>query len=122
MRRPMFGEPLIAHPAEIGGAHATWHPHPGDDDDRDQRDDDADDEQHLALAAFRSAHNDSDTRDGDCLSACAQAFDTWSVTVILCDVQGARIRQPAVLACQVQTFRGLRVHSGTARFNAGAYA
>ena len=46
----MFSAPLLAHPAEIGGVHATWHLHPGDDDDRDQRYDDADDEQHIVLA------------------------------------------------------------------------
>jgi hypothetical protein len=49
----MFSEPLLAHPAKIGGVDATWHTHPGNDDDRDQHDDDADNEQHLVLAAFR---------------------------------------------------------------------
>ena len=48
----MFSEPLLAHQAESRGVHATWHPHPGDDDDRDQRDYDADDEQHIVRAAF----------------------------------------------------------------------
>ena len=47
MRRAMFREPLLAHPAEIGGVHPTWYAQPGDDDNRDQRDDDADDEQHM---------------------------------------------------------------------------
>jgi hypothetical protein len=42
----MFSEPLLAHPAEIGGVHATWHSYPADDDDRTQHDDDADAEQH----------------------------------------------------------------------------
>ena len=48
----MFSEPLLAHPAEIGGGvDATWHTHPGDDDDADQHHDDADDEQHMVVAA-----------------------------------------------------------------------
>ena len=50
MRRAMFGEPLLAHPAEIGGVHAAWQPHPGDDDDRDQRHHKADDQQHMVAA------------------------------------------------------------------------
>ena len=45
----MFGEPLLAHPAEIGGVHATWHPHPRDDADRDQHDADPDDEEHMVV-------------------------------------------------------------------------
>jgi hypothetical protein len=47
----MFSEPLLAHPAEIGGVDATWHPHLGDDDDRDRHYDNADDEQHMVVAA-----------------------------------------------------------------------
>jgi hypothetical protein len=43
----VFSEPLLAYPAEIGGVHATWHPHSGDDDDEQQRDDDTEDEQHM---------------------------------------------------------------------------
>ena len=70
----MFSEPLLAHPAEIGGVHATWHPHPGDDADRDQHDSDADDEQHMVLAGFRSAYNDPHTRQGDCLCASAHGI------------------------------------------------
>ena len=50
VRRAMFDEPLLAHPAETGGVYATWHPHSPDDADRDQHDDDADNEQHLVLA------------------------------------------------------------------------
>ena len=48
----MVGEPLLAHPAEMGGIYATWHPYSGKDDDRDQSDDDADDEQHRVLAVI----------------------------------------------------------------------
>lgn len=70
----MFGEPLLAHPAEIGGVDATWHPHPWDDDERDQPDNDADDEQHMALGAFSSARNDPDTRQRDCLCASARGI------------------------------------------------
>jgi hypothetical protein len=47
----MFSEPLLAHPAEIGGVDATWRTHPGNDDDRDQHHDEADDEQHMVVAA-----------------------------------------------------------------------
>src|SRR5512145_2202559 len=47
----MFGEPLLAHAAEIGGVHATRHPHPREDADRDQHDADADDEKHRVVAA-----------------------------------------------------------------------
>lgn len=46
----MFGEPLLAHPAEIGGVHATWHPHSRHDHDGDQHDDGGEDEQHRAMA------------------------------------------------------------------------
>jgi hypothetical protein len=67
----MFSEPLLTHPAEIGGVEATRHPHAGDDADRDQHDGDADDEQHMVLAAFRSAYNDPDTWQDDYLCACA---------------------------------------------------
>jgi hypothetical protein len=88
MRRAVFGEPLLAHPAEIGGVHATWHPHPSDDDDRDQSDDDADDEQHMGRAAFSSAPNDPDTWQGDCLCACAQGIRHMNVAAILADVEG----------------------------------
>ena len=49
MRRAMFSEPLLAHPAEIGGVHATRHPHPRDDADRDQHDADADEEEHMVV-------------------------------------------------------------------------
>jgi len=40
----MFGEPLLAHPAEIGAVHGTWHTHSWEDDDRDEHDNDAHDE------------------------------------------------------------------------------
>lgn len=45
----MFGEPLLAHPAERGGVHASRHPHSWDQHDRDQHDDDTDGEQHMVL-------------------------------------------------------------------------
>ena len=45
----MFGEPLLAHPAERSGVHATWHPQFGDRHDRDQYDDYTDGEQHMVL-------------------------------------------------------------------------
>lgn len=120
----MFGEPLLAHPAKIGGVHAAWHPYPGDDDDRDQRDDDADDEQHLVLAAFTSAHGDPDTRQGDCLCACAHGVGQ--------STPGLSARSALTLSLAILTLSlailghpvsgcGSRVHSGTARFNAGTY-
>src|SRR3954471_4608020 len=46
MGRSMFGEPLLAHPAEMSGVHPTWHAHSGEDDDRSQRGDHSEDEQH----------------------------------------------------------------------------
>src|SRR4030095_11126675 len=49
MRRAMFGQPSLAHPAEMGGVLATWHPHSWDHHGRDQHDD-TDDEQHVVLA------------------------------------------------------------------------
>ena len=45
----MFGEPLLAHPAERGGVHATRHSHSWDHHDPGQRDDDTDGEQHMVL-------------------------------------------------------------------------
>jgi hypothetical protein len=45
----MFGEPLLAYPAEIGGVDATWHTHSGNYDDPDQHHDEADDEQHMVV-------------------------------------------------------------------------
>ena len=68
-----------------------------DDDDRDQHDDDADDEYHMVLAAVGSvspAYNDPDTRQRDCLCAYAQGLGH---------------------------LLGLRVQSGTARLDGGAY-
>ena len=66
----------IAHAAEIGGIHAIWHPHSGDDHDRDQQDDDADNEQHMVLAVVRSsllsAYNNLGISAGDGLCACSQ--------------------------------------------------
>jgi len=69
----MFSEPLLAHPAEIGGVDATWHRHPRDDADRDQHDADADDEEHMGVAA-NQPYSDPDTRPDDCLSPCAQGI------------------------------------------------
>jgi len=61
----MFGEPSLAHPAEVGGVHAAWHPDPWDHRGRDQHDDDSDDEQYRrkAILACRPNH---------CLCTCAQ--------------------------------------------------
>ena len=49
MRRPLFGEPLIAHPAPCARVHATWHPHSANDYNRDQHDNYADNQQHMVL-------------------------------------------------------------------------
>ncbi len=49
----MFSEPLLAHPAEIGGVHAAWHPHPRDDADRDQNEADTDEEEHMVVPQER---------------------------------------------------------------------
>ena len=122
MRRAVFGEPSLAHRAEIGGVHATWHPYPRDDADRDQHRADADDEQHMVVAAKSGRRLEIVTRDK--VTVCAlvhKAFGTSSVGVIPCDMEGAGCRAPAGLACHVGVSCGLRVHWGTARFNAGAY-
>jgi hypothetical protein len=49
VRRPLFGEPLIAHPAPCARVHATWHPHSANDYNRDQHDNYADNQQHIVL-------------------------------------------------------------------------
>ena len=49
----MFGEPLLAHRAEIGGVHASGCQHSWDSHNRDQHDDDANDEQHRGFAVIR---------------------------------------------------------------------
>ena len=49
MRRPLFGEPLIAHPAPCARVHATWHPHSANDYNRDQHNNYADNQQHMVL-------------------------------------------------------------------------
>jgi len=41
----MLSEPLLAHPPEISGVHAAWHP-PADEDDRDQHYGETDDQKH----------------------------------------------------------------------------
>jgi hypothetical protein len=62
VRRTMFSEPLLAHPAKIGGVPAAWHPHRRDNDDRNPRDDEAENEQHMvarpksSVGAQRSWH------------------------------------------------------------------
>jgi hypothetical protein len=69
----MFSEPLLAHPAEIGGVHATQHSHPADDDGRDQHDDAGENEQRVVLAeSYLAAYDDPRTSVGNCLCACAQ--------------------------------------------------
>ena len=89
----MFGEPLLAHPAEIGGVHATRHTHPENYDDRHQHHDEADDEQHM-VAAHQAAYSNPDTRPADCLCACAHDHGLGR----------------------------LHVHSGTAQWKAEAYS
>jgi hypothetical protein len=122
MRRAMFSEPLLAHPAETRGVDAGWHTHPGDDDDRDQHDDEPDDEQHGwrrksgRRIAIVTRHK---------LSVCAlvhKAFWARGMSRRFCAMcKAPGVRAPAVLASPVGRSRGVRVHSGTARFNAGAY-
>jgi len=53
----VFGEPLLAHRAEIGGVHASWCQHSWDNHNRDQHDDDANDEQHMSFAVIGSSHS-----------------------------------------------------------------
>ena len=48
----MLDEPLLAHPPEVGGGNAPWHPHSRDDADCDQHDSGADDEEHMVVAAI----------------------------------------------------------------------
>jgi len=74
VRGAMFGQPLLAHPAERGGIRTANYPHSGDDDDRDRHDDEADDEQHRVLAvtgSFFSAYGDRCMSTTPCLFACA---------------------------------------------------
>ena len=118
MRRAMFGEPLLAHPAEIDGAHATWHPHPGDDDDRDQRDDNADDEQHMVLTAFSAAQT---ILTRGTATVCAVVHSSLGHIAMRRDVEGAACSETGRAGLPDSDFRGLRVHSRTARSNAGAY-
>jgi hypothetical protein len=63
-RRAVLSKPLLAHPAEIRGVHATSPSHPRNADDRDQRDDKADDKQHMALGAARRLEATCPARDG----------------------------------------------------------
>ena len=120
MGRAMFREPLLAHPAESGGVHATGHSQPGDDDDRDRRDDDGDDEQHMVLTAFAG----TTILTGGSVTVCALVHSASGTRNVAAILRGGRRRafgNPAGLACHAQTFRDLRVHSRTARFNAEAY-
>ena len=94
LRRAMFSEPLLTHPAETGGGEAIWHPHLRDDADRDQYeaygdDEEHEDEEHMVVAAMCSAYINGDREPGNCLCACAQGIGP--------------------------------VHSGTAQSMAGAY-
>jgi hypothetical protein len=69
----MLSEPLLAHPAEIGGIHPTERPHPGNADHHDERRDEADDIQQWLLQRRVSApKNNHDTRQGKCLCTYAQ--------------------------------------------------
>jgi hypothetical protein len=74
VRRAMFSEPLLTHPAETGGGEAVGHPHLRDDGDRDQHEAYGDDEEHMVVAAMCSAYINGDRRPGDCLCACAQGI------------------------------------------------
>ena len=98
VRRAMFSEPLLAHPAAIGGVDATWHTHSGNDDGRDQRHDEADDEQHMVVAANQAAYRNPDTRPAECL--CASAHGQHSAirrveAVRVCVTRGLALRTSA---------------------------
>jgi hypothetical protein len=149
VRRAMFSEPLLAHPAEIGGVHATWHPHSGKDDDRDQHHGDADDEQHMVLAAVRFHRRITILTLGrvHCLCGCAQGVAHVNSEVICAirlrrragvatDEDGELSVANAAATCAIWkepafgrrprwevalTVHGLRVHLRTARFNVAAY-
>ena len=114
----MFGEPSLAHPAEIGSVHATRHPHSGEAADRDQRDDHADDEQHRVLAVIRSF-----------LGVSRSLHFHGPLSVRLCTRVGARElwhspQQPAAIspAEARSDRRKLRVHSGTAPLSDSTYS
>jgi len=53
VRRAVFGEPLLAHPAEWRGVLAARRPHSWDGHDRDQHDDDSKGKQHGAFKPGR---------------------------------------------------------------------
>ena len=76
----MFGEPLLAHPAERRGVQAARQPHSWDGHDRDQHDDDTKGKQHVVLARNQvpSSFNNPDTSAGQlsvrlCTWGCASA-------------------------------------------------
>lgn len=92
----MFGEPLLAHRAEIGGIHASWCQHSGDNHNRDQHDDDANGEQHMVFAVIRSSLSVEQS-----LHFCGR---------------------PSVRLCTTRRVRGPCVQSGTAPFSDGPYA
>ncbi len=73
VRRAVFGEPLLAHPAERRGVQAARQPHFWDGHDRDQHDDDTKGKQHVVLACNQvpSCSTILTLLPGTCLCACA---------------------------------------------------
>ena len=110
----MFGKPLLAHPAVMGGIHATWHAHSGDGGDRDQRDDDADDEQHRVLAVIRplSAYRYPCTSTDPLSVRLCTGVERVNAVAARDSQQQIGLQRPPSERC------GLCVHSGTAPFSA----
>src|SRR3954471_6567147 len=101
MRRAMFSEPLLAHPAETRRVRATEHPHPGNDDDPDQCGNKADKKQHRDPRVEVSPRMTMLTRGPGTVCAFMHSIRDWHSAA--------------------DTSDHVAVHLGTAPWNAGAY-
>ena len=115
MRRPLFGEPLIAHPAPCARVHATWHPHSANDYNRDQHDNYADNQQHMVLDLAAAPRPPDTLYRLDVLGAVLSRTAHDCEALVL---QAARLCSEGARMCR--TWSG-PVHSGTAPFSAGPY-
>jgi hypothetical protein len=114
VRRPLFGEPLIAHPAPCARVHATWHPHSANDYNRDQHDNYADNQQHMVLDLAAAPRPPTHCIDWTCSALFSLAQRTTARRLFFKPLGCA----PKGHGCVAL---GLPVHSGTAPFSAGPY-